>query len=129
MPDADRFALPDLATLAPPAVDFWSLRMVEETSETYTVRKDVALPFCAAVDRGAMATVYADGGYGYAATGDTSPAGPARRARARGGLGARHREVRAGRLADAAAPGSARRIRVAVARAPRRARAASGSTC
>ena len=75
MPDADRFALPDLATLAPPAVDFWSLRMVEETSETYTVRKDVALPFCAAVDRGAMATVYADGGYGYAATGDTSPAG------------------------------------------------------
>jgi predicted Zn-dependent protease len=75
MPDAERFALPELSTLAPPAVDFWSLRMVEETSETYTVRKDVALPLCAAIDRGAMATVYADGGYGYAATGDTSPAG------------------------------------------------------
>ena len=75
MPDADRFALPDLSTLAPPGVDFWSLRLVEETSETYTVRKDVALPLCASVDRGAMATVYADGGYGYAATGDTSAAG------------------------------------------------------
>jgi len=75
MPDADRFTLPDPSLLAPAAVDFWSLRMVEETSETYTVRKNVALPFCASVDRGAMATVYADGGYGYAATSDISAAG------------------------------------------------------
>jgi predicted Zn-dependent protease len=74
MPDADRFALSDLASLAP-AVDFWSLRLVEETSENYTVRKNIALPLCAATDRGAMASVYAGGGYGYAATSDTSAAG------------------------------------------------------
>ena len=74
MPDADRFALPNLSSLAP-AVDFWSLRIVEETSENYIVRKNVALPLCAATDRGAMVSVYADGGYGYAATGDTSSSG------------------------------------------------------
>jgi predicted Zn-dependent protease len=55
--------------------DFWSLRFVEETSQNYTVRKNVALPLTTATERGVMATVYADGGYGYAATGDTSPAG------------------------------------------------------
>jgi len=75
MPDADRINLPDLASLVPAAVDFWSLRLVEETSEHYAVRKNVALPLCAAIDRGAMATVYADGGHGYAATSDTSAAG------------------------------------------------------
>src|SRR4029434_3133153 len=74
MPDADGIDLPDLASLAP-AVDFWSLRLVEETSESYTVRKNIALPLCTATDRGAMASVYAGGGYGYAATGDTSAAG------------------------------------------------------
>ena len=55
--------------------DFWSLRLVEESCDAYTVRKDVAQPFATLTDRGVMATVYADGGYGYAATGDTSPAG------------------------------------------------------
>ena len=55
--------------------DFWSLRLVDESNETYSVRKNVALPPFVCRDRGAMATVYADGGYGYAATGDTSPAG------------------------------------------------------
>ena len=75
MPDADRFALPDLASLAPSNVDFWSLRVVEEASENYAVRKNVALPLCAATDRGAMASVYAGGGYGYAATSDLSAAG------------------------------------------------------
>jgi len=74
MPDADRLTLPDIASFARGA-DFWSLRIVDETSESYTVRKNVALPPFACSDRGAMATVYADGGYGYAATGDTSPAG------------------------------------------------------
>ena len=57
------------------AADFWSLRLVEESCDSYTVRKNVALPFATMTDRGVMATVYADGGYGYAATGDTSPAG------------------------------------------------------
>ena len=74
MPDADRFPLPDAASLDLDA-DFWSLRYVEDVSETYCVRKNVALPLAASADRGVMATVYADGGYGYAATGDVSAAG------------------------------------------------------
>jgi predicted Zn-dependent protease len=55
--------------------DFWSLRFVEETSECYSVRKTIPQPLQVTTDRGVMATVYADGGYGYAATSDTSPAG------------------------------------------------------
>ena len=55
--------------------DFWSLRFVEERSESFAVRKNVAMPYVASTDLGAMATVYVDGGYGYAATGDTSAAG------------------------------------------------------
>ena len=43
MPDADRPLPFDLAALAPRA-DFWSVRFVEETTETLTVRNDVALP-------------------------------------------------------------------------------------
>ena len=74
MPDADRPALPDMASLTR-GVDFWSLRFVDETAETLTVRKNVALPPLACRERGAMATVYAEAGYGYAATSDTSPAG------------------------------------------------------
>ena len=53
--------------------DFWSLRFVEERNESFSVRKNVPMPYVAATDRGVMASVYADGGYGYAATGDTSP--------------------------------------------------------
>ena len=64
----------DIAALAPRA-DFWSVRYVEESSETLTVRNDVALPPSFVADRGVMATVLADGGYGYAATSDLSPAG------------------------------------------------------
>ncbi len=56
-------------------VDFWSLRFVEETCESYAVRKNVPQPFGASTDRGVMASVYVGGGYGYAATSDTSPAG------------------------------------------------------
>ncbi|MEP7329007.1 MAG: DNA gyrase modulator, partial [Betaproteobacteria bacterium] len=55
--------------------DFWSLRFVDERSESYAVRKNVPMPLVATTDRGAMATVYADGGYGYAATSDLSRAG------------------------------------------------------
>jgi len=64
-------AIPDL----PFRADFWSLRVTEETSDEYVVRKDVALPLSRRTDRGAMATVHHGRGYGYAATGDTSPAG------------------------------------------------------
>jgi predicted Zn-dependent protease len=74
MPDSDRFALSDLPPLRL-AADFWSLRWVDESRESFAVRKNLALPFRAGSDRGAMATVHADGGYGYAATADTTPAG------------------------------------------------------
>ncbi len=57
------------------AADFWSLRFVEESSESYAVRKNVPQPLEVSTDRGVMATVHADGGMGYAATSDTSPAG------------------------------------------------------
>ena len=57
------------------AADFWSLRFVDETAEHYVVRKNVAQPLVVTSNRGVMATVYADGGLGYAATSDTSPAG------------------------------------------------------
>ena len=71
MPDSARFPSP----ASPPRIDadYWSLRLVDEVSESLGVRKNVALPPAFAHDRGAMATVYAGGGYGYAATGDTSP--------------------------------------------------------
>ena len=55
--------------------DFWSLRFVEEICASYAVRKNVPLPYSAATDRGVMASVYVDGGYGYAATSDTSAEG------------------------------------------------------
>ena len=55
--------------------DFWSLRFTSETCESFAVRRNVPQPWSIAIDRGAMASVYADGGYGYAASADTSPAG------------------------------------------------------
>jgi len=68
-----------METLRLPALrvdaDYWSLRFVEETSQSYSVRKNVAQPLAFTTDRGVMASVYADGGYGYAATSDTSDAG------------------------------------------------------
>ena len=55
--------------------DFWSLRFVDEQCEIYAVRKNLPLPYSAVSDGGVMATVYVDGGYGYAATGDRSAGG------------------------------------------------------
>jgi predicted Zn-dependent protease len=54
---------------------FWSLRMVDERAQNYVVRKNVAQPPASQTDRGAMLVAWADGGFGYAATSDTSPAG------------------------------------------------------
>jgi predicted Zn-dependent protease len=107
MPYADRFPPP---SFTPPriAADYWSLRLVDETSEALTVRKNVALPPAFARDRGAMATVYADGGCGYAATGDTSPEGLAaalERAAAWARATARHALVDARTLPRAAPRG------------------------
>ena len=55
--------------------DYWSLRFVEETGQSYCVRKNVPQPLSFVTDRGVMASVYAGGGYGYAATSDLSDAG------------------------------------------------------
>ena len=54
------------------AADFWSLRVVDERAEGYSVRKNVPQPPSLSVDRGAMLTVHAGGGSGYAATSDLS---------------------------------------------------------
>jgi len=58
-----------------PAVDFCSLRVVEENSSQMTVRQNVLQPVKSRMDRGAMVTVIHRGGYGYAATSDLSAAG------------------------------------------------------
>ena len=58
-----------------PAVDFCSLRMVEERTETLTVRNDVVEPVTERIDAGAMVTVVHHGGLGYAATSDLSRVG------------------------------------------------------
>jgi predicted Zn-dependent protease len=60
---------------AVPPVDFCSLRYVRERSEYLAVRQDVVQPFATSEDSGAMLTVYADGGMGYAATSDLSLSG------------------------------------------------------
>jgi predicted Zn-dependent protease len=54
--------------------DFWSLRLSDERAEMLSVRKNVVQPPALLSDRGAMLTVYAEGGCGYAATSDLSPA-------------------------------------------------------
>ncbi|MEO8101852.1 MAG: TldD/PmbA family protein [Betaproteobacteria bacterium] len=58
-----------------PAVDFCSLRFVEETTELLSVRQNVAEPPQSSVDRGVMISVVDKGGYGYAATSDLSESG------------------------------------------------------
>ncbi len=58
-----------------PAVDFCSLRFVEEASEQLCVRQNIAEPPQSCVDRGVMITVIDKGGYGYAATSDISESG------------------------------------------------------
>ncbi len=65
-----------------------------------------------------MATVYVDGGYGYAATGDTSPAGLAAALERAAQWARAHRAAGAGRHPRAAAARAARRVRVAVVRRP-----------
>ncbi|WP_042301141.1 TldD/PmbA family protein [Paraburkholderia kururiensis] len=55
--------------------DFWSLRMVDERTETHAVRNDVVQPLRMSRDRGAMLTAWSGAGAGYAATADFSAAG------------------------------------------------------
>ena len=56
-------------------VEFFAVRLVEEDSESVSVRKGVPQPFARRIDRGAMVTVIDRGAYGYAATSDLSLAG------------------------------------------------------
>jgi len=58
-----------------PAVDFCSLRLVDESSENIVVRQDVLQPLSSRIDCGAMVTVSHRGGYGYAATSDLTASG------------------------------------------------------
>ena len=55
--------------------DFFTLRVVDERSACYAVRKDIPQPPGYLSDRGAMLTAYAGRGCGYAATSDLSSAG------------------------------------------------------
>ncbi len=66
---SDRFRA--LRSTAP----FWSLRAHDETRELLAVRQDTVEPPRLSVDRGAMLTAVTEGGYGYCATSDLSPAG------------------------------------------------------
>ncbi|MCU0724314.1 MAG: TldD/PmbA family protein [Planctomycetes bacterium] len=58
-----------------PAIDFCSLRVVREDSETIQVRQGILQPVTSLADTGAMVTVLDKGGMGYAATSDLSKAG------------------------------------------------------
>jgi predicted Zn-dependent protease len=54
---------------------FYSLRWVDETHEHLAVRQDTIEPPRLYLDRGAMLVAMTEGGYGYCATSDLSPAG------------------------------------------------------
>src|SRR5919206_4191658 len=55
-----------------PQGDFCSLRFVRERSEMLAVRQNIVQPVQTSEDSGAMLTVYAGDGMGYAATSDLS---------------------------------------------------------
>jgi predicted Zn-dependent protease len=58
-----------------PACDAWTLRVVRERSEYLCVRRDVVQPVRTGDDFGAMISIAAGGGIGYAATSDVTQAG------------------------------------------------------
>ncbi|MGD8931573.1 MAG: TldD/PmbA family protein, partial [Chromatiales bacterium] len=58
-----------------PAVDAWSLRLVEFHQEGLVVRQGILQPLTTGLGRGAMLTVIEGSGIGYAATADLSPRG------------------------------------------------------
>ena len=57
------------------AAPFWSVRLHEERSRTFAFRQDTPEPPRIALDRGAMVTAFVEGGAGYCASADLSPAG------------------------------------------------------
>ncbi len=66
---------PRLQTALPAGVDYATVRFSETRAETLTVRQGVAQPVSTSVDAGAMITVWAGGGVGYAATSDLTESG------------------------------------------------------
>jgi predicted Zn-dependent protease len=58
-----------------PAADYWTLRLVAEEGDALAVRQGVPEPSRLTASRGAMVTLVVDGGVGYGATSDLSPAG------------------------------------------------------
>ena len=58
-----------------PAVDFWSLRLVDEREEHLSVRQGVLSPLSTQLNRGAFVSVINGAGSGYAATCDLTPSG------------------------------------------------------
>jgi len=58
-----------------PNVDFWSLRLTNESREAISVRQGVMQPVFNQLARGALLTVVTGDGCGYAATSDLSPGG------------------------------------------------------
>ncbi|WP_462320828.1 TldD/PmbA family protein [Halochromatium sp.] len=94
-----------------PAVDYWTLRLVDETGEGLAVRDDIAEPSRLWRSRGAMITLAAGGGLGYAATSDLSSSGLAQATRRALDLAALH--ARLGLFAADPYPRSALRARYA----------------
>lgn len=64
-----------LRAAIPGGVDYATVRFSEARSERLSVRQGVVQPTSTAVDAGAMITVWADGGFGYAATSDLTESG------------------------------------------------------
>ncbi len=65
----------EFARRAAPASDYWSARLVRQTSEQLTVRRDVAQAPSRDGDTGVMVSVVQGGALGYAATSDVTETG------------------------------------------------------
>ncbi len=75
MTNSDLYTVASRFAAAAPAVDYWTLRLVDAAGEGLAVRDDVAEPSAVWRSRGAMVTLVAGTGLGYAATSDLSPSG------------------------------------------------------
>lgn len=64
-----------LLAVLPTDVDLATVRLVDERSESLTVRNDELEPVHTTLDTGVMVSVWDGGGLGYGATSDLSPAG------------------------------------------------------
>ncbi len=58
-----------------PAVESWSIRLLQEKEEQISVRKNIPQPFVKSRESGAMITIWDQGGVGYSAASDFSKKG------------------------------------------------------